>query len=304
MLSPAVISLEGTNLDGSQGNEEARESGHDVSPTTVDSSDHSPSPASTAVDPLATSDLPSLPTTSVEETSPALPSLPDPTSSSLDPTSPPPPPPPSVSFQRRPLRPTPKGILKSPTPAPSRFSFRRDILQPFNTRYGAPGSSTGGIVGGSVEVLRNVGSVPGAAAGAAAAVGGFWGSALKKVMVATNAAAGVGSVRDGEELHEGGLERTGSRDGSREGSSSSGPAPYTPTRGHTTSSLVSNSPYATVRSSASAAVPVVTGVPVPALSVTDLKKVRFRMATLKVIYPINGPDGPLAPWEEGRTKQR
>lgn len=75
-----------------------------------------------------------------------------------------------------------------------------------------------------------------------------------------------------------------------------------PARGSTTSSPPAASPYATIKatvSSTSTAPPAP-----PPLSVGELKRVRFRMASLKVVYPINGPNGPLAPWEEALTRKR
>lgn len=202
-------------------------------------------------------------------------------------------------------KPAPRGILKPSTVAPSRFSFRRDILQPFNTRLayagyplptGEPASPAPASTGvGPAAAVQAVGS-------AAAAAGSFWGSALKRLTVVTNAAvagaSGVPLLVD-DAVH---ASPTAIATPAPEHEGESGPpAPHTPAKGVATALPPAASPYATIRASTSATPP--TPAP-PPLSVAELKKVRFRMATLKVIYPINGPNGPLAPWEEGKTKKR
>lgn len=219
----------------------------------------------------------------------------------------------------RPLRPrlrkpAPKGILKAPTVQASRFSFRRDILQPFNTRLAYAGYPAQLTPSEPVKVEAAAAAVAAVGSAAAAAAAGFWGSALKRLSVVTNAAAvatggvvqpATRDVREDGPLHaspttvggadDAGLARVHSRDGSA--------APHTPTKGPATATLASATPYATVRTSVANSTPLPPP-PQPPLSVGELKKVSFRMATLKVIYPINGPNGPLAPWEEGRTKKR
>lgn len=181
-----------------------------------------------------------------------------------------------------------RGILKAPSVQASRFNFRRDILQPLNSRistaYGVPeGASTDGAAGG-------------AAGPTAAAVGSLWGKAFQRLSVAAGEAAAGVSARVIADVT--GIEKpqpTSPVVISRA-------APHTPSRGITTSSVASTSSIATIRSSTSA--PIVAAPAAPSLSVGELKRVRFRMATLKVVYPINGPEGSLAPWQEGRTKRR
>lgn len=257
-----------------------------------------------------------------KSTSP-LPPPPPPYKSTIEPSELPvsvPVPPPQM-LRRRPSKPT-KGILKPPTVQTSRFSFRRDILQPFNSRlaysaYGAPSApSIAPPIGAAVATA-------GDAFGTAAAVaGGFWGSALKRLSVVTNAAAGgPPPLRDlGEDVEPATTVKssvstsptgmssptspTGSHPPHLHSVLSSGPAPHTPARAHSTSSPVSASPYATIKASASPSAITAASPAPPQLSVVELKKVRFRMAALKVVYPINGPNGPLAPWEEGKTKKR
>ncbi|KAL8292378.1 hypothetical protein RQP46_001844 [Phenoliferia psychrophenolica] len=209
----------------------------------------------------------------------------------------------------------PRGILKPPTVAPSRFSFRRDILQPFNTRLayagGYPATTQSPASASSTEFA------PASSTGGntTPAAGGFWGSALKRLTVATNAAvAGVplplALARDAplDDAHPTApavihTNPTALTAHDHPHSAEPGVAPHTPTKGVATALPATASPYATIRAAAQPPAPAGPPPP-PPLSVGELKKVRFRMATLKVIYPINGPNGPLAPWEEGKTKKR
>ncbi|KAK4703652.1 protein phosphatase 1 regulatory subunit 37, partial [Phenoliferia sp. Uapishka_3] len=225
---------------------------------------------------------------------------------------------PSIEEQRqlrpRTRKPAPRGILKPPTVQPSRFSFRRDILQPFNSRLAYAGypaqtePAKPGLAGAIVPPAAVA-----AVGNASAVVGGFWGSALKRLTVATNAAVavagGVPAQRQGSDDAGGSsspiiltneLLQSAHHHGGD--GSTSGAAPHTPSKGAPTALPATASPYATIRASPSTN-PAVPPAP-PPLSVTELKKVRFRMATLKVVYPINGPNGPLAPWEEGKTRKR
>lgn len=238
---------------------------------------------------------------------------------------------------RRKNAPLPKSILKHPAPRPSGFSFRRDWLQPLNSRLAYAAAATTAPAQG--EPATATATAAGQAIGNAAA--GFWGSALKKLSGVTAVAAGVQVPPPRRDLAEdgpGGV-TAGSSEGFPVGSgatctsekplhavadhgvadaasyeaaaharsppsaASSSAAPHQPpARSVTTSSAPSSSPYATIRVSSSTAAP--SSSQPPPLSVTELKRVRFRMATLKVVYPINGPNGPLAPWEEGLTKKR
>ncbi|KAM0745905.1 RNI-like protein [Meredithblackwellia eburnea MCA 4105] len=244
----------------------------------------------------------------------------------------------------RPLRPRPhppppaKGILKPPSVQQARFNFRRDILNPFNTRLGY---AVEGVVAGSgvaAGVPGPGGAVAASVGGVAAAAGGFWGSALKRLGNVTG--ANVVGVRDLSEdtvtttnnTLSGTADHTqptttstsntagsgGAFDGHPHPHPShahphhphqasdplvSGPAPHTPSKGLPSSSPATSTPYvtATLRPTPSTTIPPAA----PPLSVTELKKVRFRMASLKVVYPINnGLLGAIAPWEEGRTRKR
>ncbi|GAA5916140.1 hypothetical protein JCM8208_002221 [Rhodotorula glutinis] len=178
--------------------------------------------------------------------------------------------------QVRRLPPPPKkGILRPPSSshaASSRFSFRRDFLQPFNTSYSRAtttadaslGAGAAGVGAGSVgEVMGN----------AAATAGGFFGSALKRL---TAAAAPP-----------------------EEPSSSTATSATAPT-------AVAPPPAPALPAAApSPSAPCVAAGPQLALPVADLKRVRFRMASLKLVYPINGGTlDVIAPADEGATRER
>ncbi|GAA5942946.1 hypothetical protein JCM1841_003610 [Sporobolomyces salmonicolor] len=232
---------------------------------------------------------------------------------------------PPIKLKRRRPPPPKKGILKPPSSANSsgsRFSFRRDILQPLQYSRLA-----GGVVpvGSGVPV-----QVMGEAMGNAAATAGGWmGSAFKKLSMA----AGVG----GEGVHPTGQ---GGAAGPGAGSRAPGPANgQLPSHAASTSPAISalselaSSPSRTSTSSENhhPSLHPPTRQPPAAqqpLSISSLKLVRFRMASLAVIYPINGaslpspnpssvpsssppdlrtgfaPGPPLAPAEEAATKKR
>ncbi|KDE03683.1 hypothetical protein MVLG_05872 [Microbotryum lychnidis-dioicae p1A1 Lamole] len=356
-------------------------------PTASKSSDRTPSPLSAAATSFIgtsdTTDLPSSPLASSATPAPPLSSdapvaavsdpenviAPAPQSSSNGLVLPPAP-------HRRPRRrhaPPLKGILKPPTASSKTFSFRRDILQSFNSRLayatslsanttaaaaaaaaalslassqdrqGHPDGSTPASVvpaavalGNGVETFKNVvTAAAGTGHGAAAAAGGFFGSAFKRF------STGVSNVATGG--HAAPLQRDLTDDpptpphreeryapvlGADIASSvlhlptesatqdpvsqtehklsHGGPAPHTPARANATSGKAATSPYATIHASAHAPSSTSLSTPPapPPLSVEELKRVRFRMATLKVVYPINGPNGPIAPYEESRTRKR
>ncbi|KAM0789324.1 hypothetical protein ACM66B_000160 [Microbotryomycetes sp. NB124-2] len=228
---------------------------------------------------------------------------------------------------RRDRRPT-KSILKQPTVQPARFNWKRDILQPLNTRLANAAASASASAANSAAIshhqdLHSLPSGLGAGTGGAGAAAlqqvaaGFWGNALKKLSGVTAAAAGVAdqSHPAAHDPHE--HESTSTHPSAINGtsahhanpphaesvpttSSSASAAPKTPTsRAASTSSTVASSAYATAK----LATPTMPPQP-PPLSVQELKRVRFRMASLKVVYPINGPNGPLPPYEERKTKKR
>lgn len=217
------------------------------------------------------------------------------------------------------------------------FAFNSRLLGP------GVGGTPGGGGGGGVEGLRNLATmgVPSnatAVMGNAAAVAGtFWGSAMKKL-------SGAGHYTLSDEREDGGGQLpplpptptpTTTADKSTIASaeevsslstavtpaelSSAPAAPNTlssPRRA--TSSLPSSQPYAlalpptpssslvTSTTSPQAAPP--SNPPIPpstnVLSIHELKKVRFRMSSLKVVYPIRGGTTGVAPWDEGATRIR
>ncbi|GAA5917738.1 hypothetical protein JCM5296_000954, partial [Sporobolomyces johnsonii] len=245
--------------------------------------------------------------------------------SSSDPTEPAQP---SIKLKRRRPPPPKKGILKPPStanPSGSRFSFRRDILQPLQYSRLA-----GGVVpvGSGVPV-----QVMGEAMGNAAATAGGWmGSAFKKLSMA----AGVG----GEGVHptgQGGAAAAGAGTGSGAPGQANGQLPSPTASTSPAISALSELASHASRPSTSSEHPhqslhPPTQQPPAAqqpLSISSLKLVRFRMASLAVIYPINGasspspdpssfpssssppnlrtgfaPGPPLAPAEEAATKKR
>ncbi|GAA6058458.1 hypothetical protein JCM3770_002732 [Rhodotorula araucariae] len=166
-----------------------------------------------------------------------------------------------------------KGILRPPSSshaASSRFSFRRDFLQPFNSSYARAAPSTS-LDGGAAAAA--VGSVGEAVGNAAATAGGFFGSALKRLAAAAAAAPEESASPPQAPMP---------------------PAPAPPASGS-----------AAVPASAAAPPPPPPLAAAPALPITDLKRVRFRMAALKVVYPINeGTLEPIAPADEGATRER
>lgn len=243
------------------------------------------------------------------------------------------PPVPLPRSRRRLNAPAPKSILKPPSAAPTRFSWKRDFLQPVSSRLAYAAANASGSVPSAESqaaagaVGLNAQTVTGTSAALGNAAAGFWGSALKKLSGVTAAAAGAApSVErrhlDGDaqvrlpsepvDIGHSAAKREGVAAASSPSSSSAehlhrpgsldGPAPHTPAaRGSATSSLASSSPYATIKSTAH---PQPQPPPPPPLSISELKRVRFRVGSIKVVYPINGPDGPIAPYEEGKTRKR
>lgn len=212
-------------------------------------------------------------------------------------------PPIKVKKTRTPSRPI-KSILKPPVVTNQRFSFKRDILQPF--KYASSSATSSSMSGqdsmssaSSLAVIANVGS------NAASMAGGFFSSQFRKLNTTTTT-GGAGQGKPDARMS-----RLGSNDGKSEWrnggvGSNVHAAPNTPSRGIATSSVASTSSVATIRSPSTSSSRPTSVVVVPQqLSVGELKKVSFRMANLKVVYPINnGPNGPITPSQERLTKRR
>ena len=177
------------------------------------------------------------------------------------------------------------------------------------------------------------GLVQGTAA-AAAAAGGFWGSALKKLSgvgvplpvhpsgpapqrdlsddslgpTLPTAAQSPSAAPPSQAPASPTMDRRHPHPSALAAASLDGPAPHTPTKSPPSAGSISSSPYATIKATLSPATagPSARADPLapPPLDVRELRKVRFRVASLKVVYPINGPNGPLAPWQEGETRRR
>lgn len=279
------------------------------------------------------------PTASSSSTEPPLPAVPDDTESDLAAEAPRRIP--RASHRKlKNARAPPKSILKQPAPRPAGFNFRRDWLQPLNSRLAYAAATATSTP--SPEALAAAGASASAitpAAGLQNAAAGFWGSALKKLSGVTAAAAGVPPLpppkRDLAEDAPSGSSSEATAEASEaalasaneKGDVSSGAAPASyeaathsrsptlgsataaaaphqpPSRGPATASAPAASPYATIKATVAPSALAAPPAPSP-LSVGELKRVRFRMATLKVVYPINGPNGPLAPREESLTKKR
>ncbi|ORY87461.1 hypothetical protein BCR35DRAFT_317717 [Leucosporidium creatinivorum] len=230
-----------------------------------------------------------------------------------------------------------KSILKHPPPRQSGFSFRRDWIAYAAATAGVATTTTSSQGGGGAAGLQNAaagfwGSALKKLSGvtAVAAGVGVQPQPARRELggdEATTTVAGGSSAEGAEGSNsekEGGASVAGSAAAlasyeaaahsrstalsssasASTTSSSTTPAaaPHQPpARGSSTSSPPAASPYATIKATVS---PSTAPPAPPPLSVAELKRVRFRMASLKVVYPINGPNGPLAPWEEAITKKR
>ncbi|BGP25240.1 leucine-rich repeat containing protein 68 [Rhodotorula toruloides] len=223
-------------------------------------------------------------------------------------TSHPPPP------RRRRLPPPPaKGILRPPQSshaASSRFSFRRDILQPFNSSYvrasgvaeGHASTAGGNPPAGTAGVGEAVGN-------AAATAGGFFGNALKKLSAAAAAAGATTIATAGQQpAEQAKVQANGIR---AETPTPDQTKPLPQTDSNATTSSVATTSIAVSTASPAVASPLSSQQPAPPpqpshpLPVSSLKLVRFRMSSLKVVYPINhGTLEAIAPEEEGVTRDR
>lgn len=200
------------------------------------------------------------------------------TSSLSDTNAPLPPPPDDKPVKVRKKRPDPptKGILKEPSVAVSRFSFKRDVLQPFaSSAYGQPAQHAANGQSSSPVPFYGQNGVVGNAASIA---GGLWGNALRRLGGAGAAAAPPASLASV-------LESAPTSQLSASTSSiTSDASGDTATSAKAPSSSISNRPTAR---------------PDP------LKKVTFRAPALKVVYPINeGTTVPIPPLQEKRTRRR
>ncbi|GAA5878993.1 hypothetical protein JCM3774_004461, partial [Rhodotorula dairenensis] len=227
----------------------------------------------------------------------------------------------------------PKGILRPPSSshaATARFSFRRDILQPFNSSYysragflaadpaatAAVASPPGGGGAGATAVPPSTASSPlvsdrGAAAAAAvgeavgnaaATAGGFFGNALKRLGAAAIVAHAPASPQPPPPA----------LNAPAPGAVTLPSVPSTQVNGPATpaASAASTSSSSTLVPPPSAhaappAAPTAPPAPTHPLPVSSLKLVRFRMSSLKVVYPINnGALEPIAPADEAATRDR
>jgi hypothetical protein len=171
----------------------------------------------------------------------------------------------------------PRGILKPAPPPAKTFSFRRDILQSLNSRL-----AQGGV---NMQVpVPAAGGLQATAQGTAQAAGQLIGGVFKRLggLAAGVAAPGMGLEGDGS---------------SRLGGISSGAgAPLS--RSMTSSSTASTDSSATLVPSS----PVATNtLPAPASSSRPLRRVQFRVSSMRITYPISGA---IAPGDEDATRIR
>ncbi|GAA6008783.1 hypothetical protein JCM10207_001723 [Rhodosporidiobolus poonsookiae] len=208
--------------------------------------------------------------------------------------------------KRRPHPPPPKkGILRPPSsshagPSP-RFSFRRDVLQSLTA--GAP---AGAVAGGVQEAVGS----------AASAAGGFLGSAFKRL-----SQAAVGAAQEAQQSGAGAgvralLPQAAQGQALLPGQAQNGAplpaiAPTAPSAASATAAGAAADPSPSSASStlvppssSSTPPPPPSKPPLP-LPISDLKRVRFRVAAMRITYPINrGTLEAIAPAEEALTRER
>ncbi|GJN91076.1 hypothetical protein Rhopal_004091-T1 [Rhodotorula paludigena] len=295
---------------GSTASEGPDEAGQGAEASTDSTLPRSSAPLAAQADAAATS-------TPSSSSAPPPASAEGPTAQPAEAPSPSPPPPPP----RRRHPPAPKkGILRPPQSshtASSRFSFRRDILQPFNSSYSRAATDAGTTLpslgassasaSGASAAVAGASSVGEAVGNAAATAGGFFGSALKRLSAAAAGATAVAAESPAPAAAGGGTAGPAAvQAGGVAPSSTSTPAtaPFSASAGALSSSTTTLASTAS-SSPSSAAAAGDASTARPALPVSSLKRVRFRVAALKVVYPINnGTLEPIAPLDEGRTRAR
>lgn len=181
------------------------------------------------------------------------------------------PPSPTIPIKPRKYKVAGKGILKASSIQSSKFNLRSFISSTVGLPFEDASSSSYAGTLGSSSSSSGGGS-------------GFWGNAIKKIAVAASEAAVEVSNRVIQEA--GRLDRDRPSPGAEQPLNR---APNTPERGIPTSSFASTSSFATIVSPSS----ITPGPLETILPITDLKRVRFRMSNLKVIYPINTPKPPI-----------
>jgi hypothetical protein len=229
----------------------------------------------TASTPSTTADPKELPHTPLPTTSsPALPPVPEPDNL------------PVIKLKPRRPRPPKKGILKPPSTAPansSRFSFRRDILQPLQYSRLA-----GGVVPVSSGLPSTV-AVGEAMNSAATAAGGWMGSALKRLGQAAGVAAeGAGLQQQQHQVPQNASAAPGRTPSTSSNTQSTNPPVDSLSSTQTPSQQNLASPVPPTSATPTSPPPPPSQPLQPSLSVQSLKQVRFRMQSLAVVYPING----------------
>lgn len=194
------------------------------------------------------------------------------------------------SIYKRKRKQKPKGILKPAPPPTKAFSFRRDILQQLNTRLAQQGVN----VQVPLPQTGTLGSLSGTAQGTAQAAGSILGGMLKRM-----SGFATGSFNeDGQSIDGGGGERSSPSAHSSEQANSSD-------RGRDpTMRSASSSSAANLRGNGqpdSSSPTRTNNLPVPSSSIRPLRKVRFTVSNMAIIYPISNT---IAPGDEDETRKR
>jgi protein phosphatase 1 regulatory subunit 37 len=187
------------------------------------------------------------------------------------------------SIYKRKLKQKPKGILKPAPPPTKAFSFRRDILQQLNTRLAQQGVNVQVPVPQSSSSL---GSLSETAQGTAQAAGSIIGGMFKRM--SNFAAASI--PEDGHTSEYANIRppySPVSNDAAERGREQAKRPSYQSSRG--AEQADSSSPTRT------------NNLPVPSSSIRPLRKVRFTVSNMAVIYPISNT---IAPGDEDATRLR
>ncbi|GAA6018758.1 hypothetical protein JCM11491_003437 [Sporobolomyces phaffii] len=192
---------------------------------------------------------------------------------------------PVIKLKPRRPRPPQKGILKPPSTLaahPTRFSFRRDILQPL--QYSR-------LAGGVVPVASGLPSsvaVGEAMNSAAATAGGWMGSALKRLGQAAGVAAEGAPAQHSLVTPTAPPAPTTMRPSPPSSNLSQPTRPTDSESSDSHPSLPSDIPSTPTPATSTLGSSPPSQPLQPSLSVQSLKQVRFRMQSLAVVYPING----------------
>lgn len=188
------------------------------------------------------------------------------------------------SIHKRKLKQQPKGILKPAPPPTKAFSFRRDILQQLNTRLAQQGVNVQVPV---PQSSTSLGSLSETAQGTAQVAGNILGGMFKRM---SGFAAGT-SVDDGHYTEYANVRppslpvpsSNSAERGREQAKRAVHQAPEGSGHAESSSSTRSNN------------------LPIPSASIRPLRKVRFTVSNIAVVYPISNA---IAPGDEDATRLR